>query len=122
MPVRGGEAQTLMAAKLNPRGAGFCEAVEELCDSAVSYLNGDLSAAGFTRVLKGQPFKLRDTELWRAAKEALKNGRHLGPCDNGGRDIACRIHLRTFESRRRRLINAIGQRVRLVEDGGGRAA
>ena len=65
--------------------------------------------ARLERALKTTKAQWGDTEVWRAAKDALKAGRHDGPCDNE-RDPdndACTIHLQHFEERMQRLERAL---------------
>lgn len=52
------------------------------------------------------------TELWKAAHEAIKNGKHSGPCDNNTDPYSqtCSIHIRHFHERRERLAKELGQR------------
>lgn len=74
-----------------------------------AFLDRRLSYAQLNRTLQAAKEQWGDTELWKAAKQALKAGRHEGPCDND-RDPdndACSIHLKHFHERMDRLAKAL---------------
>lgn len=71
--------------------------------------NRDLSGAAFRRHLEEYRTFDGKTELWQAAHDYLKGGRHHGDCEYRS-DGACSIHLETYQARVRRLEQAIRKR------------
>lgn len=77
-----------------------------------AFLHGRMSLAQLKRTLHDAEPEHGDSELWQAAKQALKNGNHPGACDNDADPWtrACSIHIQHFNERRKRLAAALGER------------
>lgn len=74
-----------------------------------AFLDKRLSYAQLERTLQEAKEQWGDTELWKAARQALKAGRHDGPCDNDHDpdNEPCSIHLKHFHERMDRLAKAL---------------
>lgn len=74
-----------------------------------AFLDKRISYAQLKRVLQDTSEQWGDTELWLAARRALKAGRHDGACDNDDDpdNKPCSIHLRAFRERMDRLAKAL---------------
>lgn len=83
--------------------------LETLHRQCRAFLDRRLSYAQLNRTLQAAKERWGDTELWKAAKQALKAGRHEGPCDNDQDpdNDACSIHLKHFHERMDRMAKAL---------------
>jgi len=70
--------------------------------AVIRYLD-DGNQSALRRAIAGE-----SGEIVEAAREALKGGRHNGPCERTS-DGACLIHIRTTRRRIERLADTVGQ-------------